>query len=540
LLLSIPLFGAFALLSQQQTPEMPVLRVGTRVVEVNVIARAKDAPVRDLTAADFALYDNGKPRKIDFFTAVSGRETRKSADPLPANVATNRAERHGGAPASATVVLIDRLNTDAVDQLYAREQVIRFLRQLRPEDRVAIYCLTGGLRILQDFTGDSAQLVRTLGGVSATSNALLEASNPAPVDIPDDGTGLVQWLDAVNQEIRMELLAQRARITANALETIAYHLRDLPGRKSLVWVSAGFPLSTELLVPAGIREGGAHGSSFDQDIHRAARALNDANVAIYAVDARGLLATPGRVGAAAQGTMNRSIAMRPGAELSAFRLSDSWGTMDAVSSETGGRMFYGVNDIEGSLRRVLDDSEWTYTLAFSPADSELDSRAHNLKVEVKRKGVELRYRRSYLASPDSAADVRTAPARVRDALDSPLDEPGVSITARWGQADSSQVRRLTIMIDPADVTLEQKGGRWQGSLQLDVSRRAADGRELSSQSQTMRLDLDQALYDRLRRQGFIVVREIAPAPNLASVRIVALDKTAGRLGALTAPLPKGK
>jgi hypothetical protein len=59
LLLSIPLFGAFALLSQQQTPEMPVLRVGTRVVEVNVIARAKDAPVRDLTAAEFALYDNG-------------------------------------------------------------------------------------------------------------------------------------------------------------------------------------------------------------------------------------------------------------------------------------------------------------------------------------------------------------------------------------------------------------------------------------------------------------------------------------------------
>src|SRR6202012_2930989 len=108
------------------------------------------------------LYEKGKERKIAVFTVNAVHH--EASQPISAStpqaspgVFTNRPPGVP-LPVNVTVVLLDGLNTDIKDQNYARAQALKFLRQIRPEDRVAVYALGSTLRVLNDFTSDSTRL----------------------------------------------------------------------------------------------------------------------------------------------------------------------------------------------------------------------------------------------------------------------------------------------------------------------------------------------------------------------------------------------
>src|SRR5260370_14438383 len=135
------IFLAVALLAQEN---QPVLRVTTRLVQVNVVVHDKRGePVAGLTKTDFTLYEKGKERKIAFFSVLQGNKPLKlpGGAQLPANIFSNRVKR-GESPTSATVILLDALNTKFEDQAYAKAELIKFLKKVQPEDRVAIYLLS--------------------------------------------------------------------------------------------------------------------------------------------------------------------------------------------------------------------------------------------------------------------------------------------------------------------------------------------------------------------------------------------------------------
>src|ERR1700682_930552 len=179
------LFLVAALLAQEN---QPVLRVTTRLVQVNVVVHDKSGqPVAGLTKDDFTLFEKGKERKIAFFSVVAGHKPLKLSREaqLPANIFSNRVKR-GESPTSATVILFDALNTSFQDQAYAKGQLIKFLQKIQPEDRVAIYLLTRRLIILQDFTSDPEHLLRALARFRASSSAVLDAADPAHTDQTGD------------------------------------------------------------------------------------------------------------------------------------------------------------------------------------------------------------------------------------------------------------------------------------------------------------------------------------------------------------------
>jgi hypothetical protein len=51
----------------------PVFRSGTRLVQVNVVVREKNAPVTGLTKDDFTLLEDARPRSIATFSVISAR-----------------------------------------------------------------------------------------------------------------------------------------------------------------------------------------------------------------------------------------------------------------------------------------------------------------------------------------------------------------------------------------------------------------------------------------------------------------------------------
>ena len=101
--------------------ETNVLRVNTRLVEVDVVVHSKGAAVADLQQDDFTVLDNGKPQKVAAFNIISSRSSRADPVPLPAGTVSNRLTVRDQVPAGATIVLFDTLNTAVADGLAYRK-----------------------------------------------------------------------------------------------------------------------------------------------------------------------------------------------------------------------------------------------------------------------------------------------------------------------------------------------------------------------------------------------------------------------------------
>ena len=190
----------------------PVIRVTTRLVAVNVIARDKDGPVRGLTKAEFSIVEKGKEHPIACFWMRAAAPTTPGAavEKLPLSVFTNRLEQRAPGTANVTVVVLDGVNTQIRDQQFAKQQFLKFLRQIRREDRVAVYPLGSKLRVLSDFTNDAERLARVAGRYGGEALDIVEASQP---DLADTGDDLMD--DRLNQKLGR--VRRRRRRDAGAL-----------------------------------------------------------------------------------------------------------------------------------------------------------------------------------------------------------------------------------------------------------------------------------------------------------------------------------
>src|ERR1044071_666077 len=150
LLLLLALSIVIGTSASPQTPDSgaPVIRVTTRLVQINVVAHDRNGePASDLTKDDFVLYDKGEEQKIRYFS----RETNEPLPDYPSAAVEGVVSNHfvtatvdgkprvQPLPNSINAILLDGLNTRFTDQYQAKEAVIQFLKQLHPGDRVAIY-----------------------------------------------------------------------------------------------------------------------------------------------------------------------------------------------------------------------------------------------------------------------------------------------------------------------------------------------------------------------------------------------------------------
>jgi VWFA-related protein len=532
--------------------EQPVLRVSTRLVQVNVVVETKDGnPVEGLTKNDFTLYDDGKPQDISFFSAQSNKALSGKAHPLPPGTFSNRLEQKAEVPSSVTVILLDGLNTHFEDQGFARKQIIKFLQQIQPKDHVAIYTLGSNVRVLHDFTTDSQALVAALHDYVGHESHEVKASEPGPEPItrtvitpsvPNSTgmapieVGLEDYLRQTQQQSADWYSMDRTLRTLDALKTIARRLAHLPGRKNLVWVSGSFPFT----IGSGTAnmENVVRGQrSFGPEIEQAERLLNDANMAIYPVDARGLVGTFGmNPNLSARRSLSARLPQDNPTIQGLGQLTPTHDVMQVIADETGGRAFYGTNDIMGSIRRALNDTRLTYMLGYYPANIKWDGQFREIKVRVHRSGVKVLSRRGYFAIERSHGGEEQQKQALLEAAADPLDATAIGITIQTDPSPQGNVLPVTVDIDTHGIALFQDQNRWTGSLDLLFAQMSPQGEMLNGLSQPVHLSLTDDEYHKFLKEGLSISGRLQLVAGVEKLKVIALDQSSLAVGSVTVPL----
>ncbi|MBN9661849.1 MAG: VWA domain-containing protein [Acidobacteria bacterium] len=472
-------------------------RTDVRVVEVTLIARDKSTqkPVSGLTKDDFLLLDEGQKQAL---TAVETFSWRTGAVPEVQPVSGWLTNRKVGLPSDGPpviAVLVDGYNSRFEDTHDAMKAVRKVLENSPWKGAIfGLYLVDQrGIHVLQDWT-DSAEAVaghaRTRG-VFVASGADPEGLAPA----------------ATEAEERLRLLQ-----ALGAMEAIGEHMQSVPRRRSIVWLTSGFPMSLAL--------------KYSLDWERAIERLSGLDVTVYPVDAAGLRLLPGY--SASVGTARGARIPGPGG--SGGKPRDNIDMLLEMAARTGGVAFYNSNNLAQGLKQAFDDDQLVYRLYFQPNHGRWDGQFRRIEVKTQRKGVELRYRAGYRAFPSN----REPEKRSLEAVAAtPLDATGIGISMRLQSRPGGVVAQL--LADAAGLELEPKNGRSLGRFEVLGLLLRKDGSLAKDWKQSFTVEFTPETQAQLKANGFAFEQAIPGGVEYAKVRILLTDRKSGKTGSITVP-----
>ena len=529
-------------LASQNSPQAPQIRVSTHLVQIGVIVRDKNGPVSNLTQNDFVVLDRGKTQEISVFSADAAVSAQQpSPQALPKNTFSDLPHYGVTAPRSVTIVLLDNLNTlygSAPESRYeetpywledlalrnAQQHLIEFIQTLDPRDRVAIYGLRHSLHILCDFTSDRDQLLTILKNYdtrSITNRAVVEPGKTIMVfpghDSPfaDISPQASAFENGASAGLAETANADRSAETMAALQQIAAHVANVPGRKNLVWLTANLPFSGAAM----------------------AHVLSPANIAVYPVDARGLLAQSSTVAIGIWGTADYDDVSGASGHRDNMPAQSSQpigiGTMQKVADETGGQAFVNTNDLTGAIRKAVEDSAVTYTLGFYISRDALDGTFHDLKVEVKRSGLTIRYPKGYFAFPDTTPTKNEDQVRLMTVVQSPIESSSIPLQATVDRVSQPpDWLRVVLSIDAHDLHLVPSDGVRKGAIDVYIIEQDRAGKLLLRSGKTFTLEFPEKQYDALLKSGILFHELVQPHSGATTLRVLVEDSATGQVGSL--------
>ncbi|HEU0105858.1 MAG TPA: VWA domain-containing protein, partial [Vicinamibacteria bacterium] len=231
-----------------QEPAPPVFGADVALVAVPVFVTDKSGKaVRGLSAEDFEVYDGGRRVPIAAFQAIDVDVPVATASPSVLPVAVQAAAHR------QFLLLFDLQFSPAAGILRARAAAMRFvLDSLGPSDLVAVATFgSGGLKMLTDFTGDRACVVRAIAGLGVVdavkpdalglSGELAELASPAGAEGRSSGVDAqIRQLMALLQGDLKKEYVQRVDDFLASIGDLALALSSLRGRKQIVLLSGGF------------------------------------------------------------------------------------------------------------------------------------------------------------------------------------------------------------------------------------------------------------------------------------------------------------
>lgn len=523
---------------------------------VPVIVTDKDGKhVSGLTKDEFQILENGKEQVV-----ASVDETQTSAVPVQAvpaspNEFSNAITGDGGAR-RINVIALDLINTPFLDQVGARKAAIRYLANSIDQDAIfELVSIDGsGMHVLHDFTSDTQVLITALKKVAskldamagtdtgtirqATASPGLETRNGIAVTYESHGVAAID-LDSTALEAFARgaaPIAQFAQVgavgsTLGAFQQIAQQLSGVPGRKSLFWITGSFPFDIDE-TSGSI----SVGTPFDA-YQRTLQLLNDANVSLYPVDARGVVVV-GEMDA----TMKVSREMARG--LPDYVAGESRShqktldTMRVFADTTGGKAYFNNNDLAGALRDATSDGSSYYILSYALDTKNNHPGWRKLKVKIRDHDYHVRSREGFFVTQTTMDPTSSEGMDIREALSSPLDYTGlplsVKVDAPMAVGDKRKVG-FSLLV-PANAATVDTSDNDRLNLEIWYVVRNVKGEDVSHNSKLYNVNLNAAYLAQLQTNGIGYNDTLELPPGQYGLRVVVRDNIAGKVGSVWAPL----
>lgn len=543
--------------SQQPEPD-DVVKITTNLVQVDaVISDEKGNPVTDLKPEEIEIFEDGRKQKVTnlSYTSLPRSENERAPKgevekdlPSPTRLKREDVRR-------TIAIIVDDLGLSFESIAYTRRALRQFVdEQMQPGDLVAIIRTSGGIGALQQFTADKRQLHAAIDRIKWYSRGragigvfqpIRESApsddkqaplrnpnstrNPEIDNHPNDETDWVPGEDAA--KFRDDILSVG---TLGALSYVVQGLTELPGRKSVLLISDGFSLYDP-------KDPGRARRLLDA-VRRLTDQANRASVVISTMDARGLqplgLTAEDNLTGVKGNQIGKLIAQRH------YDFASLQEGLNLLAQETGGIAILNNNDLNGGIRRILQDQNGYYLIGYRPDESTFDLRNgrrqfHKLSLKVLRPGkFKVRMRPGFFGVPDEVA--KKAPVtntqQMANALISPFGETGVQVQLTslfFANTDEGPSMRSLLYINGSDLTFTE-GPDHQFKTVVDILALTFGDNGIvldAPVNRTFTIQLSAELHRRALRDGLVYYLSVPiKKPGAYQLRIALRDAGSRRIG----------
>ncbi|MGC2111996.1 MAG: VWA domain-containing protein [Candidatus Korobacteraceae bacterium] len=454
--------------------ESETLTSNTELVLVPAQVKGHDGkPLLGLKQEDFILRSDGKPEPIRVFeeslrSAAAPTTQTTAAHAAPPDRISNLPD--GGMPDQILIIAIDLVNTAFLDQTWAKKQLLKYLSNELPNQHFALVAITkDGLAQIHNFSSDPAVLVEALqrvqGSMDKNTNdepplASLTATSQfgTPCHPADEyGSMMAAFRDTQIYGAYAQKIMARATLTG--LMQIAQAYAGVPGRKSVIWLTGGMPM---LLYDAFA--GGAKGysalngdSELIPEYEAAFSALNNANVAIYGVDVKGIGSDKTYHATGINQAMNNPVYQTRANGNVVSPLASGDEAIKVLSAATGGKSCTANADLKNCIDQAVEDSNSYYMLGFYVPQQNRKAGWHKLEVKLVAEKGSVRSRNSYYLSASTEPTEKEINRSLRAAADARIGYTGIGFAVQRqegaGNAGKPPAPMMRITVPPSSVLL---------------------------------------------------------------------------------------
>ncbi len=413
------------------------VRIAVEEVRIDaVVVDGKGRQIPNLTAADFEIFQDDVPQKILSCMYISD-QTAESAKPSLSPKAPKSPPIPTPMPTRENVrrviaFVVDDLSMNFENIHNTRLSLTRFVeRQMQPGDLVAILRTSRGMSALEMFLSDKMQL-------------------RARIDT-------VRWGENVGRDLSSENLYSYFDGQLSALQYCIRALKELPGRKALLLLTAQSTIPSGL--PQPVADRGIIDSNEPVDYllmyHKAYNRLADdalrAGVVIHTLDIRGLEAPSPQPSLLGGG---------PTLDQIAARAADA---LNPLPQKTGGLFLKDTNFFVDGIGEVNDALKGYYILSYAPPATTFQLNRkniyHRIKIKVRRRGATVHTRDGFYGVTETAEEPALAKNPLREAILSPFRHSDLKVNLASGYVDDPKAGYLIrswLHLDGTDVTMTKK------------------------------------------------------------------------------------
>ncbi|MCX6551533.1 MAG: VWA domain-containing protein, partial [Acidobacteria bacterium] len=528
---------------QRPDPQMPPITFRAEVNYVEVDAVVVDAGgtfVRDLTQADFQVFEDGKAQAVSAFSLIDipiERAERPLFSPrdIEPDVQTNLRNPDG----RLYVLLLDDIHTDAMRSTQVRRAARQFVeRNLGSNDLAAVIYTSGRTDAAQDFTINRRLLAEAIDKFMGRKlrSAFLNKLDNYNMSIQSGQSGALMDPDQAHR-------LYNARAMLSTVRNLSDWLASIHGRrKAVVLISEGIDYDIwDTIGPSELdpnRRGDA--SILIDETRDVIAAATRANVNIYAVDPRGLY--QGGEDAIQIGSYPadaNSVGLGLTSLQDEVRLSQD--SLRTLAGDTGGFASVSSNDFSGAFQRIVDENSSYYVLGYYSNNEKRDGRFRKIEVRLARPGLQVKARKGYVAprggkpAVDKNVEASAGTSKdLRDALNSPLQVGGLKMALLAaplkGPASKATVAIVTQVL-ASDMAFTQKGGKFVSTLEVSYLAIGRDGKVAAANRDSINLALKPETYQRVMQAGFRVQSRLDVPPGSYQLRVAAREG-GGRTGSV--------